>query len=89
MTMVADSELSDAPPATDRPGYSLNELGRRGWTRSMIRRFLGEPDFSMPNPYYMSGAPMRLYDRARVGAIEQTHEFFDAHIKAVRRSFGA
>lgn len=39
----------------------------RGWTDSLIARFLGEPDKTRPNPHYRTnGAPMRLFALKRV-----------------------
>jgi hypothetical protein len=41
-------------------------LKARGWTGTLIRRFLPTPDRTKVNPHYRSGPPMRLYDLARV-----------------------
>lgn len=52
-----------------------SELRERGWTDSMIRRLLTEPDATLPNPEYRSGAPMRLYLRERVEVLETSTDF--------------
>jgi hypothetical protein len=49
---------------------TIPTLKARGWTETLIRQYLGAPDSSCPNPYYRSAAPMRLYARARVEAVE-------------------
>jgi hypothetical protein len=52
--------------------------GERDWTDGLIKRFLGEPDETAPNPHYRSGPPMRLYSIDRVNKVEATTEFQDA-----------
>ena len=47
----------------------------RGWTDTMVRDLLGEPDKTAPNPYYYGAAAMRLYDLDRVLQAETTDEF--------------
>jgi hypothetical protein len=46
------------------PMLSQNELTNRGWTRSAIRKQIGEPDCYGFNP--RGGALVRLYSEARV-----------------------
>lgn len=50
------------------------DLKARGWTDTLIRRFLPQPDDTRENPHYRSGPPMRLYREARVEAVEKTPE---------------
>lgn len=45
------------------------------WTLAAIKRFLGQPDKTRPNPYYQSGPPVRLYSVERVKEVEQSQEF--------------
>lgn len=52
-----------------------SDLKKRGWTDSLIKRFLPEPDEIRPNPKYRSAAPMILYLAARVAAIEADCDF--------------
>jgi len=47
----------------------------RGWTVAGIRRFLGDPDATKPNPRYRSASPMRLWAIDRVEAAEATPEW--------------
>src|SRR5579862_5460503 len=51
---------------------SIPELKKRNWTDTLIKKFLGNPDITKPNPYYSSAAPMGLYSLARVEEIEQS-----------------
>jgi hypothetical protein len=62
---------------------STGVLSERGWAPAAIRRFLGEPDRTAPNPVYRSAASMRLFSMARVVAAENTEQWRE---KAVGRS---
>lgn len=66
--------------------YCKTDLKDRGWTDSMIRRFLGEPDEWKDNPRYPSAAPMRLYFEERVLKAEEADEWIEALAKARKRS---
>lgn len=61
--------------AVDQPYFAQTELKDRGWTLSAITKFLGDPDRTKPNPMYRSAAPMKLWDKTRVEAVESTDEF--------------
>lgn len=50
-------------------------ISERKWTRNLIRDFLGEPDESIPNPYYPTSHPVKLYTVARVTRLEGTTRF--------------
>lgn len=66
---------------------SATELRERGWTESMIKRILGDPDDTRPNPRYKhAGHPMRFWSRARVDQIETTDEFRERAQQAKKRS---
>jgi hypothetical protein len=46
---------------------SLAGLKAEGWTDGLVKKYLGEPDKTAPNPHYSrAGAPMRLYLHSRV-----------------------
>jgi hypothetical protein len=64
-------------------------LKARGWTDTLIRRFLPSPDATRPNVHYLSGPPVRLYLLARVEAIEATAEFLAARSAAATRKASA
>ncbi len=51
-----------------------SELKRRGWTDSLIRKYLPEPDGIEANPHHPGGAPMRIYRIQRVEAIEHQYQ---------------
>src|SRR5579859_250402 len=68
---------------------SVSTLKARGWTRTMIARFLGEPDLLAGNPHYACAAPMRLYAQSRVLAAKARPDVIEAKAVAARRSASA
>lgn len=65
---------------------SSTQLKERGWTPALVKKFLGLPDATKPNPYYRSAAPMQLYALARVEVCEQEDCWKQAAAKAAVRS---
>lgn len=59
-------------------------LKKRGWTETLISRFLSYPDEEEPNPVRKGGAPMQLYLKSRIREIESS-EAFEKAIKAVEK----
>jgi hypothetical protein len=64
-------------------------LKERGWTESMVRDLLGEPDLHADNPHYRSAAAMRLWRLQRAEAIEATPEFSGRKERAERQCAAA
>lgn len=63
-------------PFRDEPGYfTKSDLLRRGWTQGTIDQFLSEAEETEENPHTPFGAPMRLYRKAVVLAIEHKEEY--------------
>jgi hypothetical protein len=80
MDKVAGWRREDA--TRGNPCVSVAGLKARGWTDSLLRTFLGEPDKLAANPHYSSaGAPMRLYLLERVEAAERTSAFIERRAK--------
>lgn len=69
--------------------YITTELKERGWTDFLIRKLLGAPDASRPNPRFASAAPMRLYLRERVVAAEQSEQWAALAASVDRRRAGS
>jgi hypothetical protein len=67
----------DAPNATrlHRSFILVADLRERGWTDTLIQRFLPDPDETRTNPHYRSGPRMKLYALGRVLGIESSTEF--------------
>ena len=65
---------------------STPALRERGWTGSILNRFMPEPDKLKDNPHYKSGPQMRLHLQSRAEKIETTSEFEAAKNKAESRS---
>jgi hypothetical protein len=76
----------DASGPDDDGWVSSSALAERGWTLAAIRRFLGEPDRTVPNPVFRSAGPMRMFRLARVVAAEQTEQWRRWRERAVQRS---
>ena len=64
-------------------------LKERGWTESMIRDLLGDPDLRVDNPHYKTAAPMRLWRVQRAEAAEALAEFAAARERAERQCAAA
>lgn len=62
------------------------ELKRQGWSDSLIKKFLGEPDALAENPIVKSAPPMRFYLKTRVEHAEQSQAFLEAKQKSQQRS---
>jgi hypothetical protein len=70
---AASGRHAGSGTAAGQPAWlTAAALRARGWTDAAIRRFLGAPDRTVANPVYRSAAPLRLYDPARVAAVEAT-----------------
>lgn len=84
MAKVAGWRREDA--ARLNPCVSVAGLKSRGWTDSLIKTFLGEPDKLARNPHYSSSAPMRLYLLERVEAVERTPAFLERRSKLAEQA---
>jgi hypothetical protein len=65
---------------------STGVLTDRGWTPAAVRRLLGDPDRTVPDPVYRSAAPMRLFSPARVAAAQNTEQWRQRRERAEQRS---
>lgn len=55
--------------------FTTSQLKSRGWTKSLIQNFLGEPCLTKPNPHCRTAAPMKMYRKDIVLDIEQLYIF--------------
>ncbi len=59
-----------------KPEYvSKAGLKGRGWTETLIKKYLGESDKEVRNPHYRCAAPMQLFDLKRVKRAEAGKRF--------------
>jgi hypothetical protein len=74
--------------ADDRQHLSVSALKERGWTDTMVKRLLGEPDKTAKNPHYSSAPRTRLYALDRIQQVEADPEWRDkiAARREVRRA---
>lgn len=56
-----------------------------GWTETMIKKFMPEPDKEVDNPYYKCASKMKLYAEKRVKRIQRTKRFLAAMALAAKR----
>ncbi len=69
--------------------YTAADLKKRGWTETYLRHTLPNPDKLQTNPFYKNSAPMRLYLKEKVHAVEQTLQFRNFIQKSAKRKEGA
>ena len=62
------------------------DLKERGWTESVIRKHLGEPDALKNMPYFKKTGKMQLYKLTRVIEMEQNETVMEDLKKARKRS---
>ncbi|MFF4651417.1 hypothetical protein [Streptomyces sp. NPDC001380] len=91
---TSDTQTPAAAADRERGGrhrayYTLASLRARGWTPSMVRDLLGEPDAQGRSPFYGAEAPTRMFAVGRVEAAEGTEEFARTLAAAARRSAAA
>ena len=63
-----------------------SKLKERGWTESMLKKILEQPDREIPNPIYKSASPVMLYSMARIKKAELSEDFENYKKKAEKRS---
>ena len=54
---------------------TARDLKNRGWTRTMVQKFLGTADGFVQNPHIRTGRPMRLFRSQRVHEVETGEDF--------------
>jgi len=64
-------------------------LKGRGWTLTMIKKFLKEPDKIVDNPYYRCADPMKLYEMKRIKRIEKRKTFIAVMEASAKRKESA
>jgi hypothetical protein len=76
------------PRRKDKPALlTLATVLRRGWSRTMVKTFLGLPGFQKKNFNHVGGANVLLYLVSRVEQAERTPEFLNAvHAVALREN---
>ncbi|MCL5803437.1 MAG: hypothetical protein M1529_06425 [Candidatus Thermoplasmatota archaeon] len=66
--------------------FNKSKLKERGWTETMIKKFLRYPDQEVSNPIYKSASSMKLYSIKRIEKAEQSEDFIIYKKKAEKRS---
>ncbi|MEI1280251.1 hypothetical protein V6Z05_18105 [Leptospira venezuelensis] len=66
----------------------VSRIKGSGWTTAAIKKFLGEPDKVMKNPYYASNAMVNYYSIRRIKEIESSDLFIEFVKKNEKRILG-
>lgn len=72
----------------EKTTYTKTEIKQRGWTDTMIKNLLPEPQLK-PVPMHPSWGPMKLWDISLVEQVEGTEAFSKAMEKASKRKEAA
>lgn len=64
---------------------TLTALRERGWTASMVKAILGEPDLLKKNPMYAKASLMKLYLESRVLEAEESSAFAEMKERSAPR----
>ncbi|MCC5907039.1 MAG: hypothetical protein JJU13_12565 [Balneolaceae bacterium] len=70
-----------------KDSFTKTEVKKRGWTDTLIRDFLGEPDEEKEQRYYST--KIKLFKIDRVKKAESTKEFKEAYEKSLKRKKSA
>jgi len=62
-----------------------NMLHQRGWTKTLIKQFLGDPDYWMPVPHWLNYIGKRTWLISNIIRAEQTNNFQKAYQASIRR----
>ena len=68
---------------------TTTELLRRGWTHTLIKRFLPKPDGVMAVNHWANFRGQDTYDPDRVSALEHSEEFAQAFMRSWKGRTGA
>lgn len=80
MAIVARVELGDRDTA-----LSVAELQIRGWSLGLIRKFLGQRDFTASVNHFLNYSGKAMYFRDRVIAAEALTDWQQAHERLLTR----
>ncbi|MEV5312268.1 hypothetical protein [Streptomyces sp. NPDC052610] len=84
---AGNSRRQDPQPVLTH--WSTARLRARGWTATMVRQLLGEPDLLRPHPLFRTARQIRLYRVERVLEAERGAEFRALAAAAARRGAAA
>ena len=69
----------------DQTYLDRNDLKNRGWTDSLIGKFLGDPDAILPVDHFRNYSGKKAYKLARVQAVEASADFDREFQKSLNR----
>ena len=68
----------------DKPFLTKTELRRRGWTNTLVERFLPTPDGQAPVNHWKNYRGQDIFASVKVWNVEQTEAFAQAFMKSWR-----
>lgn len=66
----------------NQPFLTTKQLLERGWTKTLIKRFLPNPDGYAPVSHWMNFRGQDTYAAVKIWNVEQTAEFASAFLKS-------
>jgi hypothetical protein len=79
---MKNSKNSESETNTD---FTVEDLLTRGWTLTLIERFLGREDYRNPVDHFRNYAGKKMFQRRRVELTEASVEFETAFIVSAKR----
>jgi hypothetical protein len=73
------------PDSETNKDFTVQDLLTRGWTHTLVERFLKPKDYRNPVDHFRNYAGKKMYQRRRVELIEASTEFEAAFILSARR----
>ena len=70
--------------AANQRFVTTSDLVKRGWTRTLIKRFLARPDCRLPVDHWKNYRGQNAYSPSRIWHVEQSREFELAFLKTWR-----
>ncbi len=70
------------PKTLESPLITTTELLERGWTKTLIRRFLPKPDGCMPVKHWKNFRGQDTYAAVKIWNVEQSEDFGKAFMKS-------
>lgn len=69
--------------------FTKTKLKERGWTDSLIKKFLPNPDKEIKNPHYKSAPSIKLYEENRIKELEKSSSFKIMFVDVVKKKVSA
>jgi ankyrin repeat protein len=87
---VETTKLTSNEPAKDQnvktnEDFTVEDLLKRGWTRTLIDHFLGTEDYRNPVDHFRNYSGKKVFIRRRVELVEASPEFENSFVASAKR----